>query len=404
MKLVIMTAQIGHYHDARYRAVANFETDFCVLAVQNDADFPEFMKTGNREYPVYELFSGAEDYRSAVSTDRVWQTVHRRLDELDPLAVAVAGWATPESFAAIAWARSRYRRLIIMSESQKHDAERFAWREWLKFRILRLCDSALVGGPSHRDYAASLGKLEDRVFLGYDVVDNDYFVSGADDARADDQNERARLKMPARYLLASSRFIPKKNLPKLVRAYAAATKTKVNVPDLVILGDGPDRELIENEISNTGTAELVHVPGFRGYSDLPAIYGLSLGFVHVSTSEQWGLVINEAAAAALPIIASTACGATPSLVRNGENGFTVDANDEAAITDALARLMQMSPEGRKSMGMASRRIVKDWGPERFASGLLGAVNYASKQPLRGVTLLDHAMLRLLARRTISRVP
>ena len=129
-----------------------------------------------------------------------------------------------------------------MSESQEIDERRNRFKEWMKSRFLALCRSALVGGQSHRTYLARLGMLSDRVFLGYDAVDNEHFAHGAAAARADAVEVRRKLSLPDHYFLASNRFIPKKNLPFLLLAFARYRKSCTRTPrDLVLLGDGPMR-------------------------------------------------------------------------------------------------------------------------------------------------------------------
>lgn len=403
MTLALFTAQIGHYHDARYRAVAAMGTHFTVIATQNEADFTEFLSSRTCGYPVDPLYNGRAAYRQACAAGQVWPTVQSRLSALDPTVVVVAGWATPESFAAIAWARKQRRRLVMLSESQASDAERSIWREVVKRRIVGFADAALVGGPPHRDYAVALGLPPDAVFMGYDAVENAHFAVGARAARADAAATRSRLVMPKRYLLASARFITKKNLPRLVSAYAGAIAGRAHAPDLVILGDGPERAAVDAVIAWAGVSGRVHLPGFRGYPDLPAFYGLSEGFVHVSTSEQWGLVINEAAASGVPIVASSACGATGSLVADGETGFIVEATSEASIRDGLRRLIDLDPQDRAAMGRAAERRVANWGPERFADGLLSACHAAEARPARGLAPWDAALLHILARQSIGAV-
>lgn len=403
MTLALFTAQIGHYHDARYRAAAAAGAQFTVIATQNEADFSEFMAAGTGSYPVQHLFAGRAAYRSACAKGKVWSSVQASLSALDPSVVIVAGWATPESFAAIAWARKHRRRLVMLSDSQGNDAARSVWRERVKARVVGLCDAALVGGPSHHDYIAQLGLPRENIFMGYDAVDNAHFEYGAEAARKSENAVRSGLGMPARYLLASARFIPKKNLPRLVTAYGKALKSRVEGPDLVILGNGPEGDAVEATIAKQGLKGRVHLPGFRGYGDLPALYGLSEGFVHVSTSEQWGLVINEAAASGVPVVASTACGATAPLVENGVTGFVVDAESEDSIAAALMQLMGLDAQRRAEMGRAGQKRVADWGLERFAEGLLAACRSAEGSPPRGLAPWDAALLRLLSRRSINAV-
>ncbi|MGP3726346.1 glycosyltransferase [Cereibacter sphaeroides] len=209
--------------------------------------------------------------------------------------------------------------------------------------------------------------------------------------------------MPRRYLLASARFIPKKNLPRLVAAYGKALRGRVEAPDLVILGDGPQRGDIETAIAVEGLVERIHLRGFRKYCELPAIYALSEGLVHVSTSEQWGLVINEAAAAGVPILASSACGATVPLVEDNVTGFVVDSESKDSIALGLTKLMDLDEARRHEMGRAAQIRVADWGLERFTNGLVAACRAAQACQSRGLMLWDSALLRVLARQPIGSV-
>jgi len=66
----------------------------------------------------------------------------------------------------------------------------------------------------------TLGMAEGRIFAGYDVVDNEFFANKADEVRRNPGASRERLNLPINYFLASARFLPKKNLVRLLEAYA----------------------------------------------------------------------------------------------------------------------------------------------------------------------------------------
>src|SRR4030095_8242679 len=87
-------------------------------------------------------------------------------------------------------------------------------------RIAGLYSAALVGGQRHIEYLAELGMPRERIFTGYDVVDNDYFRQKAEEVRSQRSEVRQKHALPENYFLASARFIEKKNLPKLIGAYA----------------------------------------------------------------------------------------------------------------------------------------------------------------------------------------
>jgi glycosyltransferase involved in cell wall biosynthesis len=163
---------------------------------------------------------------------------------------------------------------------------------------------------------------------------------------------------------------------------------------LVLLGDGPLRGELEGRISELGIRNSVLLPGFKQYSDLPTYYGLAGAFVHVSTTEQWGLVVNEAMASGLPVLVSNRCGCATDLVEVGRNGFTFDPGDFEALSRLV--LQVASPAcNRTAMGQASRERVQRWGPDAFARGLQNAVQTALRGPTPRISLLDHAMLRAL---------
>lgn len=402
-RVALLTQQVSNYHAARYRAAEREFEDLRIYSLMNSAVFEEFLSQTLDLQNIVRVFDGEASYAQAVSSGALWLRLHAELDSYAPNIVVVAGWAFPESLAAITWARAAGVRVVLMSDSQFHDAARSRWREVIKERVVSACDAALVSAGPHRDYVTRLGIPAEDVFFGYDAVDNDYFATGADQARAQGRAMRAAHGLPERYLLASGRFIAKKNFPRLVEGFACALTRGDLGHDLVILGDGPERAAIEDAARRHGMANRVRLPGFRGYEVLPAYYGLADGFVHVALAEQWGLVINEAAAAALPLIVSRPSGAAVALVEPGVNGFLVEATDLQGISEALLTLMSLSEKDRGTMGAVSRRKVADWGPDRFARSLRAACDAALVRPPRRLGLLDQVLFRTLARFRISKV-
>jgi glycosyltransferase involved in cell wall biosynthesis len=403
IRVALLTQQISPYHAARYRVARREFTELHVLSLMNSADFDEFLcRTPNFDNAV-RMFDGKAPYSRAVVTGKLWSRLHKKLDECKPEIVVVAGWSFSESLAAIAWARKNGARVALMSDSQQHDAMRSNWRETIKRRVVSACDAALVAAGPHREYACSLGIPPERVFLGYDAVDNEHFAVGADHARAEDRALRTAHGLPQRYVMASGRFVPKKNFSRLVEAFALALRTEDTGHDLLILGDGRERVNIERAARRHGIAHRVRLPGFRPYDALPMFYGLADAFAHVATTEQWGLVINEAAAAALALVVSRPCGAANALVEPGKNGYVVDPTSVQDIAAALHKVMAAPDVTRRTMGAESRRIAADWGPERYALGLRSACEAALACPPRHLGLSDRVLFRVLSRMHISRV-
>jgi 1,2-diacylglycerol 3-alpha-glucosyltransferase len=127
---------------------------------------------------------------------------------------------------------------------------------------------------------------------------------------------------------------------------------------------------------------------------LPFYYALANAFVHASTSEQWGLVVNEAIASGLPVIVSNRCGCTPELVKG--NGFTFNPTNEKELTARLLEMASLSDKERKNLGDTSYRIAANFAPERFGEGLERATSVAMGIPQKRFGVIDRAVLLVTA--------
>jgi len=167
------------------------------------------------------------------------------------------------------------------------------------------------------------------------------------------------------------------------------------------VGDGPRRTALEAQVARLDLGGHVRFPGFCQYDELPAYYGLADALVLASTHEQWGLVVNEAMAAGLPVLVSERCGCAPDLVVEGETGYTFDPYDEAAIADAVGRLPE--DEVRRQMGASSRERIQAWTPATFAQNLGAAAERAQAVPPPSFSWADALLLRALTWKTSARV-
>ena len=247
------------------------------------------------------------------------------LEQTNPDVVAVNGWNNFGSLIAANCCMRRGKPMVVMSESSRQDEPRAWWKEAIKRRVAGLYSAALVGGQRHVEYLAELGMPRERIFTGYDVVDNDYFRRKRKRSEVRDSEVRQKYALPENYFLASARFIEKKNLPKLIQAYAEYRRRSEDQKSRSLKGKTKCRGTSFSSvmarcggtltlISDLQLNEHVHLPGFKPYDELPFYYALANAFVHASTTEQWGLVVNEAIASGLPVIVSDRCGCAPELV------------------------------------------------------------------------------------------
>ncbi len=403
--MAVLFQRVGPYHFARLKAAT---TRLRVTAVEFsnvDLTYNWELVRGHDGFERSILFPGVSVQSQSIG--QILAVVDKTLDSLQPVAVAIPGWHERCSLAALLWCAQRGVPAIMMSETTAWDDERKKWREFVKRRVLGLCSGGVAGGKSHADYMAQLGMTQDRVFLGYDAVDNDYFAAGAAESRNQRSVVSGQFGLPEKFFLASARFVEKKNLARLIQAYALyRKKSEVRAQksdlrhrssdlwSLVLLGDGPLKSDLCRLISDLGLQNSVLLPGFKQYHDLPAYYGLASVFVHASTTEQWGLVVNEAMACGLPVLVANRCGCAIDLVQEGVNGFTFDPNNVEQLAQLMQRISAFNFPLSK-FGSESQRLIASWGPERFAQGLKDAVELALKNGPRQAALLDRLLLRLL---------
>lgn len=399
-RVAVLFERLGPYHHARLNAAGKFLSVWGIEACAEETTYAWDKVEGSKFFQRRTLTQRRDD--SPSWRRELHQAMWHALDDIQPQVVVVPGWASPDAFSSLTWCMARKIPAMVMTESTQWDEARSAWKEWIKSRIVKLCAAGFAGGTPHADYLAQLGMPRENISLGYDIVDNDHFASQAEFVRGAAATSRKLHGLPEKFFLASARFVEKKNLPGLIRAYAryrdlAEQENRQDIWDLVLLGDGELKPQITTLIAELGLTDDVYLPGFKQYHELPAYFGLAQVFVHASTTEQWGLVVNEAMASGLPVLVSHRCGCAQDLVMENANGFTFTPDH----TEQLAQLMFKMSSGTfplAEFGRESRRIIANWGPERFATGLLDAVNVALKAPPRNAGALDRLLLKMLLKR------
>jgi 1,2-diacylglycerol 3-alpha-glucosyltransferase len=372
-KIAIMHNNYGPYHLARLEAAALMGKERGVKVVGLQLASREAVRAWRIDQPrQVELITifperAVEDISSLELAKGTWSALQR----LNPQAIAL--FLNKETYLAmltvLAWKRLHRRMAILMTDSKYDDYPRHPLRQWAKKRVMSLYDGALVAGRAAREYAEFLGIAPERIFLGCDVVDNNYFTRGAEQARAQATSLRQQYCLPKDYFLYVGRFDEKKNVSGLLKAYSLYIRSTPPPPwDLVLCGSGPLQERVRQEARELGLWQVRFV-GFQQVGELPIFYGLARCLIMHSLGDTWGLVVNEAMAAGLPVLVSRACGCAPDLVQEGVNGFTFDPYD----LEGLAQLLGQVSSGEVSlpaMGEASRRVIADWGLETYSRNLL----------------------------------
>jgi glycosyltransferase involved in cell wall biosynthesis len=242
--------------------------------------------------------------------------------------------------------------------------------EALKRHYLRMCSGFVAAGQSSRQYFRQFGIPDRLIFTAPDAVDNPFFRTRADAARRDSLALRARLGLPARYFLIVGRLIEIKGVCDLLEAYAKLDgQLRANV-SLVFVGDGVAKPELVARARQISPGH-VDFRGFLQRDDLPAVYALAEALVFPTHTDPWGLVVNEAMACGLPVIATDVAGCTPDLVLDSVTGLVVPAKDPVRLAEALSRLVT-HPAQAAQMGCQAARKIEDYSPAACANGMAEA--------------------------------
>lgn len=398
MKLVISWPRFGPYHLARLNACARTLGPRGVTVIG--------LETAAREtLNAWEVRDEPDEFvRHQVFPNRVFEDIPPRemergiaqaLDRLQPDALAVMSYGYPDARAALAWGR-RHRRVVVnLTDTKEDDGPRVAWWEWLKRQIVGEFDAALVGGTPQRRYLAKLGFSDRFIFEPANTVDNKFYCERAQTAREDPTSvaHLPGLQDEIPFFLAAGRFIRVKNLDGLLSAYCTYREHSSHPWRLLLVGDGPERAAIEAQIRR---AEIngVELCGYQTSDALAAYLGRASALVLPSHKDTWGLVVNEAMSAGLPVIVSRQCGCWMDLVDEGRSGFTFDSTDMATLAALLARTSAPDTD-RAAMGERAREIIASYTPEHFAESLYTAVLAGRLRANRPPAVLATSALMLM---------
>jgi len=221
--------------------------------------------------------------------------------------------------------------------------------------------SAAVITCSHstkRDLVELFGAPEEKVVVTPYAADGVYQPMERDEARALAQR---RLGVPLPYILSVGVLQPRKNLPRLVRAY---NRIAGSIPQrLVLVGkEGWAGDELRKAVSESPRGKEPLFTGYVADADLPVLYAAADLFVYPSLYEGFGLPPLEALACGTPVLTSNVS-SLPEVV--GDAALTVDPHDEKAIAEAM-RTVLSDPALRERLAAAGPPRAAEFSWERTA--------------------------------------
>jgi glycosyltransferase involved in cell wall biosynthesis len=307
----------------------------------------------------------------SVVAPQLWREVRRGAFD----AVILHGHTPAATLVAAAAAKMAHIPIFMRCETHlglRRSALKSRLRRPLIGTYYRRLDGVLAIGAANKQFYRTIGIPERRIFDMPYTVDNRRFMTGARLADSERRGLRASFGVDDSrpIVLYAAKFQPRKHPDDLLRAAGRLNREGV-IFHLVMVGSGemePDLRALAQHLRLSN----VHFTGFVNQAGLPRVYAACDLFVLPSESEPWGLAVNEAMCAGLPIVASVEIGCVPDLVHDGLNGRTFVAGDVGALSDALRPLLT-DPDLRRRVGAASREIIARWSYAECRAGLRAAL-------------------------------
>ncbi len=287
-------------------------------------------------------------------------------------ALWVNGYLYPSNWMAIAGARLRGTKVLVRSELRPDGATegaRARVRTALLRYVVRSSDALLYIGEENRAAYQRYGARPEQLYFTPYSVDVDTIRAAAALSASERAAARDELGVPRdRIVVLTVGKLTEVKDPFALLDVCADPQLASRVHGLCV-GSGPLEPALR---ARARGMDNVTFTGFVNQSRLPRIYGLADIFLMPSLRETWGLVLNEAMAAALPSVVSSGVGAVPDLITPGETGFVFPVRDRPRMLEAV-RMLVDEPARRSEIGRAAAARSARYSYDATAAGVVAAL-------------------------------
>lgn len=365
--MVIVTNSLPPYqvHFHRRLAAELPETPLTVITTHRDRE-----RAWRSELPAgvkYIDLSGDQPIPAGAGGNfslREWRrggAVIREIRRLVPAAVIVYGYYDLGRVRTLRWCANRGVAAFIWADSNvRGERGKSAFKTGIKKAFIRYVTRGVAGcfacGSLGREYWRRYGVPEERVFIA--PYEPDYAqIESIGRAAIEQARSKHGLSGSQRWIVFSGRLVEVKRVDLLIDAFAAIARDRPEW-SLAVVGDGPLRASLAARVPG----ELSNRVRWLGFLDdqreVSSLYRAADVLALPSDYEPWALVVNEAVAAGMAVVATDVVGAAAELVRDGVNGRLVCAGDLGALVDALRDVT--APGAIDRYKAASAGVLAEW--------------------------------------------
>lgn len=294
-----------------------------------------------------------------------------------PEAVLVFGYNYNTHIKFILQAGAQHLPLIFRGDSHLLGRGRLSWFKRFLLRSLYGRFSAVTYvGRSNIEYFRQLGVPAEKLFFCPHAVDADHFSITKTEYKEKAVALRTKLGLrpETRVVLFAGKLIPLKQPHALLESFI---QLGFSDTALVFVGDGEEKASLQARAASRPDVS-VHFLPFANQSEMPVLYRMADLFALPSSSETWGLSVNEAMHLGLPCLVSDHVGCQADLVTDRETGWVFRSGDPVNLRSKLNEALAALEFDRHALRSAVLERISSYTYEQATAGLLQALAFARK--------------------------
>lgn len=316
-----------------------------------------------------------------LSKSEIKKVLFSKLSEINPDVIIAGSIVFYSGALGLRWAKNNHKKFIMFDDVKPSSLKRSFLVNRIKRLITNQIDALWLPSTDYdEEYSSLYSKKNIRFFYGFNCIDNQLFKL------------KDIKKFNNKKIICIARLVPIKNIPNLLSAWKFVEDNN-DSNTLIILGDGP----LSNELKDFAKSIKLNKVVFLGaiaHDKIPQYLFEADAFILPSWSESWGLVVNEAMAASLPVLLSNKINAAGTILKNGINGYSFNPGDVAEMQQKLIDFINLSDSDKEKMAANSLKIIGSLSYENMGNELLVTLNYLKSQPNKKPGLLANMAINL----------
>ena len=317
---------------------------------------------------------------SATDLDKytIKRELYSRLNALQPDVVIGPSIVFFAGALGLAWSKKHQKKFIMFDDAKPQQVKRNFVVQTVKDIITSQVDGFWLPSPLYDSFYKKYADKNKLIFYGFNCIDNQFF----------------KPKMPKSFntntIVCVARLVPIKNIERLIKAWAKIEIEHTNIT-LNIIGNGPMEKILKR-LKNDLKLSTVNFIDAVDNEKLTDYFNDTDAFILPSLSETWGLVVNEAMAAGLPVLLSDSINSAADLLQEGVNGFGFDPFDIDTIIAAIGKYIKLDNAEKIAMGQKSQEIIDSLSYEKMGTALFSALEQIQFSEFKKSNIITSAIV------------